>query len=70
MNALLNPYVETLDGTELNFISVSRKNVSLDINHVHMDMELCSILIIPMDHLWINFISRRTRIITRKREGD
>jgi hypothetical protein len=56
MNALLNLYVETLDGTELNFISVSRKNVSLDVNHVYIDMELCSILIIPMDHKWINFI--------------
>jgi len=70
MNAPLNPYVETLDGTELNFISVSRKNVFLDVNHVHMNMELCSILTIPMDHRWITFIFRRTMMITRKREGD
>ena len=49
VNTLLNTHVETLDGTELNFISVSRKNVSLDVNHVYMDMELCLFLY----YIWV-----------------
>ena len=34
VNALLSASIKTLDGTELNFISTSRKNASLDVNQM------------------------------------